>query len=383
MCLNHRKILRTLLPFCLLLAVFVGNIPQMATAQQLERESWQDVRYDVQSPRKVITTTEITVKNYRKDWKSWGWCLASSRGDLRILSIHDEQGEIPFEYLVGPPITPQPSCDRGYFRINFRKPIQVNEIYRFTMVMQYDLYADNFEWYGRRAVGGAYHIMRQVKLTTVVPEGYKIWKTEPANAVTGLEGARYFASVEARDTDSIDLTVWFAVPTSITLSPVTAVQSGSSVQVSGSIDPLVADQTVVLQYTDPSGASFARSVRTDSFGRFTDSFPVQAIGTWKLAVRYAGDQSHLGSEASIQFEVVSAGISLPLPSGEIISIPYWVAVAVGLTAVAVLALILLLRRKVRRAGLSGPSIYCVDCGAENPAGHAFCRKCGRRLITTP
>jgi len=93
------------------------------------------------------------------------------------------------------------------------------------------------------------------------------------------------------------------VSCSVTPSEVT---QGASVTVSGSINPALSGKTVTLTYTKPDGTSLTRTVTTGSDGSYSDSYNVDAVGSWSVKASWDGDSTHASASSSSASFTVSS-----------------------------------------------------------------------------
>ena len=78
----------------------------------------------------------------------------------------------------------------------------------------------------------------------------------------------------------------------------TAVETGSSVTVSGSIMPALSGRTVTITVAKPDGSTTNLSTTTGSGGSYSKSFVADKEGLWKVKAIFAGDAAHSPSEST-------------------------------------------------------------------------------------
>jgi hypothetical protein len=117
--------------------------------------------------------------------------------------------------------------------------------------------------------------------------------------------ANYIADV----LHSIYLLFTAKTPTSLECSvSTTEITLGSTITVSGSINPIIPDKTVTLTYRKPDANTLTRTVTTDSEGTFTDSYKPDTTGSWGVSAAWTGDQNYEGSSSSqVSFTVKKSG----------------------------------------------------------------------------
>ena len=92
----------------------------------------------------------------------------------------------------------------------------------------------------------------------------------------------------------------------------TTITRGESINVSGTIDPLLSDITIILTYTKPEGSLFTITVTTGSDGSFIDSFPPDADGSWSVKASWDGDSTYKDASSSeVHFTVNTSLIGGP------------------------------------------------------------------------
>jgi len=74
---------------------------------------------------------------------------------------------------------------------------------------------------------------------------------------------------------------------------------GSSVTISGAINPSLSMRTVTLTYKKPDGSTFYRTTTTNSYGRYSDTYPVSALGSWSIMASWEGDSTYDGATSSL------------------------------------------------------------------------------------
>jgi hypothetical protein len=76
------------------------------------------------------------------------------------------------------------------------------------------------------------------------------------------------------------------------------VAEGDLVTVSGSISPTVSGKTVTLTYKKPDSSMFTRTATTGSDGTYSDSYKIDAVGSWSVSTSWDGDSMHEGASSS-------------------------------------------------------------------------------------
>jgi peptide/nickel transport system substrate-binding protein len=94
---------------------------------------------------------------------------------------------------------------------------------------------------------------------------------------------------------------------SCSVSP-SEITEGSSITVSGSIDPAVSGKTVSLSFRKPDGTALTRTVTSDSHGSYNDSYKPDAAGSWSVTASWPGDPTHEGASSQpVSFTVKKSG----------------------------------------------------------------------------
>lgn len=94
----------------------------------------------------------------------------------------------------------------------------------------------------------------------------------------------------------VEIFVKVMIPTTISCSvPLSSIAQGFPVTVSGSINPAVADATVMLAYESPDGTAIERTTITDSEGSYSDSYQPDAMGSWSVTASWRGDATYIES----------------------------------------------------------------------------------------
>lgn len=188
----------------------VGVIP----AQTEPQASTYDYEYllsdqvvDVLSPREAhITWTLIVKNNTLQDIAHISYGIQSPIAALTVAKAYDEQGDINFRHLVGPPIPCGDSTART-LRLYFRRPLTPGETYKFTMEL--DAVGDedlDFAY----AFSSTDKIYRKAYLEVIAPPGYAIDRTEPAQANKLEVGNRESVAIEAEDIKELRLVAYFS-----------------------------------------------------------------------------------------------------------------------------------------------------------------------------
>jgi hypothetical protein len=90
--------------------------------------------------------------------------------------------------------------------------------------------------------------------------------------------------------------VYTTISCSSSLSEITL---GSSVTISGAINPSLSMRTMTLTYTKPDGSTFYRTTTTNSYGRYSDTYPVSSLGSWIVMASWEGDSTYDGAASSL------------------------------------------------------------------------------------
>jgi hypothetical protein len=132
---------------------------------------------------------------------------------------------------------------------------------------------------------------------------------------------------------NIHITTRFASSTiSMTLNS-TSVTLGSTVTISGAIDPLRAGVSVTIEYKSSGGTwSTLATVTTNQNGNYTYPWTPETVGTYELKASWEGDDITLGDESDIQTltveEVRAEGIDPYLLVAAVVAIIIIVAIVV-------------------------------------------------------
>ncbi len=81
------------------------------------------------------------------------------------------------------------------------------------------------------------------------------------------------------------------------------VQRGETVDISGSLTPVLVNETMKLLFTRPNGSRISISVRTVADGSFRKSFQPDLEGVWTVNASWSGNDRYEGGSASASFEV--------------------------------------------------------------------------------
>ena len=164
---------------------------------------------------------------------------------------------------------------------------------------------------------------------------------------------------------------------SISLSPPT-LRVGETLSIAGVLSPGVAAEIEII-YRRPDGFELTKHVTASSSGAFSDSFAPDAEGVWSAYARWAGNEELEPSESPPATFTVEP--PAPIPTAILEQIPGGLTTLVAVIAIALIALaaISLSRRGERRAAAGIPTRKCSRCGAESPAGSAYCPSCGEKL----
>jgi hypothetical protein len=71
-----------------------------------------------------------------------------------------------------------------------------------------------------------------------------------------------------------------------------AVEVGATVNVTGSVTPLVPPGPAAVEYTSPTGERVLQSVTTDARGNYADLFAPDEEGTWNVRALWPAEESH-------------------------------------------------------------------------------------------
>jgi len=114
------------------------------------------------------------------------------------------------------------------------------------------------------------------------------------------------------------------------------VKEGGSVLVSGSIDADLPGRTVTLTYRKPDGSTLNRMVTTGPNGAYSDSYALEATGSWSVSASWEGDLTHVGATSLSMPITVTPKPFLETPLG---------MAAAGVAIIGVVLVVVLLRRK--------------------------------------
>lgn len=105
--------------------------------------------------------------------------------------------------------------------------------------------------------------------------------------------------------------------------------AGGAAAVSGTLAPAHGGEWITVQYLPPYAnglllPAVQRTVRTNRFGRFADSYSLGAAGRWIIAVSWAGDRTHEPAAPQPCLGTVqpnSTRITLTCPTGSSVGVP--------------------------------------------------------------
>ena len=91
-------------------------------------------------------------------------------------------------------------------------------------------------------------------------------------------------------------------------SSLSEINIGSSITISGAINPSLSMKTVTLTYKKPDGSTFNRTTITNSYGSYSDIYIPDTLGSWSVTASWDGDSTHDGSSRSSKsFTVKKSG----------------------------------------------------------------------------
>jgi len=95
------------------------------------------------------------------------------------------------------------------------------------------------------------------------------------------------------------------VPTSLDLGLSNdVIDIGGSINITGSISPLVKEKRVEVQFTMPNGTVIKKAAYTDSSGIFKLDFTPSMAGKWNIQAFFEGDDAYLPSSSSMEELIV-------------------------------------------------------------------------------
>jgi hypothetical protein len=86
---------------------------------------------------------------------------------------------------------------------------------------------------------------------------------------------------------------------------------GSTITVSGSIDPAVTDKPVILTYVKPDGSVITRTATTSAEGSYSDSYAPDSVGAWNVTSSWLGDATHDESISLTQSFTITSAPPIP------------------------------------------------------------------------
>jgi len=116
------------------------------------------------------------------------------------------------------------------------------------------------------------------------------------------------------------------------------ITQGDSIVISGSLNVTLSGKTVTLTYRKPDGSTFNRTVTTGSDGSYSDSYIPDTAGSWSVTASWTGDSSYNGATSSSRSLTVNSVTF-------ILFTPLGVALTGGIIVLAVIVVVLVLRRK--------------------------------------
>jgi len=116
-----------------------------------------------------------------------------------------------------------------------------------------------------------------------------------------------------------------------------ALTEGDSIVVSGSLSAILSGKTVTLTYREPEGSTKNRTVTTGSDGSYTDSYSLDAPGSWSVTAYWEGDSVYDGATSSSQSFTVNSKPFIQTPLG-------MATVGIGIAVVVIVAIVLVLRK---------------------------------------
>ena len=115
------------------------------------------------------------------------------------------------------------------------------------------------------------------------------------------------------------------------------ITQGESIVVSGSINATLSGKTVTLIYKRPDGSTMNRTAITGSDGSYSDSYTLDATGSWSVTASWEGDSTYNGAASSSQSIMVSSKSFIETPLG--------IAMTGGGTIIIVVVAVFLVLRK--------------------------------------
>ena len=113
---------------------------------------------------------------------------------------------------------------------------------------------------------------------------------------------------------------------------------GSSVTISGAIDPARENVNVTILYKLGGGAwTFLANETTDSNGNYSYPWTPEKVGTYQVKASWEGDPTTLGDESEVQTLTVKETAGIP--------IEYVVAAVVGIIIIVVIVVYFVKIRK--------------------------------------
>jgi hypothetical protein len=134
-----------------------------------------------------------------------------------------------------------------------------------------------------------------------------------------------------------------STPTAITISlSAQSVSLGGNLTVNGSIMPSVSgfppvsSVAVALTYTKPDGTTLTRTVTSGADGSFSDTYTLDAAGSWSVQASWAGDTAYLGATSSNEAVAVTnssgSGGSIPMTYLYIVVVIIIIAIVAAVVA---------------------------------------------------
>ena len=167
----------------------------------------------------------------------------------------------------------------------------------------------------------------------VIIDGIPTRKTVTDNATHTSISVTYSKGIH-----NVQITTRFAISTiSMTLSK-ESINVGSSVTISGAIDPARENVNVTILYKLGGGAwTFLANETTDSNGNYSYPWTPEKVGTYQVKASWEGDPTTLGDESEVQTLTVKETAGIP--------IEYVVVAVVGIIIIVVIVVYFVKLRK--------------------------------------
>jgi hypothetical protein len=117
------------------------------------------------------------------------------------------------------------------------------------------------------------------------------------------------------------------------------IKEGSSILVSGSIDADLPGRAVILTYRKPDGSILNRTVTTDSKGAYSDSYTLEANGSWGVSASWEGDITYTGAISLLNSIMVTPKPFFETSLG---------LATIGIAILSIVSVVFFLRVRVKR-----------------------------------